>query len=150
MAGFDVEFGTDIMDAFLKTDVEALCEEMINESAPIMVESMRREVEAVAGDYSTGEAAKSISARKAKKVKNGGWISFVGPSGYSNHTFRAGKNKKRTYKVSNALKLIWKNYGIPGIQAARPFLERATQKAEKDVLKSMQEIYNKRTGGNGI
>lgn len=46
----------------------------------------------------------------------------------------------------NALKAVWKEYGIAGRQPARPFLANATRNAEETVLTKMQEVYKKRMG----
>lgn len=149
MAVFEMGFPADFMENLLQTDSEALCEEMLRESAPILEESMKKHISSVMGDYSTGEAAKSIKARKPKKARNGAYIVNVCPTGYSAHTYNAGKAGQRKYKVSNALKLIWKEYGIPGKQVPRPFVVKSVNGARNKVLQKMQEVYNRKAGADG-
>ena len=146
MSAFEVEFPDDILSGLLETDSQKLCEEMLREAAPLMVEAMKKNVTEAMGEYSTGEAVDSIRATKPKKAKNGAFITNIRPTGYSNHTYtRAGQKVSRKYKVSNALKLIWKEYGIPGHQPARPFLTRTINTSQKSILAKMQETYERMT-----
>lgn len=147
MAKFDIDFPDDFMENILLTDSDALCKEMLKEAAPILESSMQENVSVTLGDYATGDAVKSIKARTPKKAKNGAYIVNVCPSGYSFHTFSKGKQKARKYKVSNALKLIWKEYGIVGKQLPQPFLTRSVNDAREKVMQKMQEVYNKRVKG---
>ena len=147
MAKFDIDFPDDFMENILLTDSDALCKEMLKEAAPILESSMKENVSVTLGDYATGDSVKSIKARTPKKAKNGVYIVNVCPSGYSSHTFSKGKQKARKYKVSNALKLIWKEYGIVGKQSPQPFLSRSVNDAREKVLQKMQEVYNKRVKG---
>ena len=128
MAKFDIDFPDNFMENVLMTDSDMLCKEMLQEAAPILESSMKENVSVTMGDYSTGDAVKSIKARKPKRAKNGAYIVNVCPSGYSSHTFK-GKQKARKYKVSNTLKLIWKEYGIAGKQLPQP-LQKPPQRAE--------------------
>lgn len=91
----------------------------------------------------------SIKGSKPKKVTSTDcWIVNVGPRGYSNHTYHAkrtgGKKSKQSYKVSNALKAIWKEYGIPGHQSAQPFIQKAANQARPRVEKIIEDSFNKR------
>ena len=94
-------------------------------------------------------AARNFAFSKAKRTKDGSaYITTVGPRGYSNHMYYDKKGqKKRKYKVSNALKAIWKEYGIAGKQAPRPFIANATRNAEEKVMNKLQEVYRNKTGG---
>lgn len=142
---FPEELPTELMEP---TDVDELCEAMLRGAAPLLEREMKREINRVTSkEYSTGAAAESIKCKSPRKYRNGDWTISITPRGYSKHTFRTGNGKKRTYEVSNALKLIWLNYGIPGHQVARPFLTRAMDNARKSVIEKMQEIYNKKVGG---
>ena len=89
----------------------------------------------------------SIKAGKPKRTKTDAWIINVGPTGNSkHHYYRKGGKKKRAYSVSNVLKAIWKEYGIPGRQAPKPFFESAKNAAQNAVTKKIQEIYNRKVG----
>ena len=92
----------------------------------------------------------SVQAQKPKKCKNGAWIVHIGPTGNSKSHYYAKNGKgirtKRKYPVSNILKAIWKEYGIAGKQAARPWLTKAKNDAEKAVESKMQEVYNRKVG----
>ena len=75
----------------------------------------------------------------------------MGPSGYSKtkeyiQKDGTGKRTTRKYPVSNAVKAIWKEYGIPGKEPARPFLTKAKNDVENDVMNRMQEVYNRKVG----
>lgn len=69
------------------------------------------------------------------------------PHGYSTHYFYGGKNHNRKYKLSNAAKVIFLEYGTSR-EPARPFITKATNSAKEEVLRKMQEIYERKVGGN--
>ncbi len=76
-----------------------------------MKQSCRRVIE----HSGESELVESIKSNKPKRTKTDAWIVNVGPRGYSKKkTYRSGKGKARKYRVSNALKLIWKEYGVAG------------------------------------
>ena len=54
--------------------------------------------------------------------------------------------ESRKYRVSNALKLIWKEYGVAGRQPARPFLTSACNAVRGAVMEKMQKVYERKTG----
>lgn len=149
MADFDVTFPEDFMCELLNTDCDEICLEALSEAAPILVDSMKKSARAAVLHEGESEMVESIAFSKAKKTKDGSaYITTVGPRGYSAHTYYDKKSrKKRKYKVSNALKAIWKEYGIAGKQAPRPFLANATQNAAENVINKLQEVYRKKTGG---
>lgn len=146
MARMEIDFPEDLFGGLLNQNTEELCREMVDAAVPIMEESLKKEVQSVIGHGGDSELVKSIKGSKAKVSKNNAVISFVGPKGNSRHHYFGGAKKDRKYKVSNALKAIWLNYGRRG-QPARPFINRATMNAEKKVLAKMQEVYDRRTGG---
>lgn len=151
MAGFDMEFPDDLLSGLLNTPFETICEEALNEAVPILEKSTKEEVKKVLEHDGDSELVNSFKAGKAKKAKNGAWIVNVSPKGYSKtHIYTAkngkGERTKRKYPISNALKAIWKEYGIAGQQAAKPFLGKATRNAEKNVLDTMQKVYEKKVG----
>ena len=59
--------------------------------------------------------------------------------------YRKAKSGKRFRKetVSNALKAIWKEYGIAGQQSPRPFMTAATNSVRTIIMEKMQEVYDK-------
>lgn len=150
---FDSEFDTNVLMQLFETDSEELCEEMLNESAPFLEDSIKKELRANLYHDGDSELIDSISAGTAQKTKDGSaFIVNVTPKGYSqikvyiDKRTRGHERKIRRYKVSNALKAIWKEYGIPGKQVPSPFFEPARRKAEKQVLAKMQEVYERKTG----
>ncbi|MBD5480220.1 MAG: hypothetical protein HDR14_13175 [Lachnospiraceae bacterium] len=150
MADFDVTFPDDFMGELLDTDCSEICLTALSEAAPILVDSMKKSARAAVMHEGESEMVDSIAFSKAKKTKDeSAYITTVGPRGYSDHTYYDKKGrKKRKYKVSNALKAIWKEYGIAGKQAPRPFLANATQNAAEKVINKLQEVYRKKTGGH--
>lgn len=152
MALFEVDFPDDFLSELTDVSFEMIAEEALTEAAPVLEESMKKSAAGVIehGNPSDSEMVKSIKASKPKATKTDAWIVNVGPRGYSNHTYHAqGRPSKRAYKVSNALKAIWKEYGIahPGhFQPPRPFIERATKDASDEVAKRLQEVYDRKTG----
>ncbi len=149
MAEFDLNFPDDILGGLLDNDAESICVDAIKEAAPILVESMKKSARAAVLHEGESEMVNSIGASAPKRSKDGSAIiATVGPRGNSNHYYHDKKSKKkRKYKVSNALKAIWKEYGIAGRQAPRPFIANATKNAEEAVMQKLQESYNKSTGG---
>lgn len=144
MANFDMNFSEDFLKELLESDIDNICEEALNDAAPILVESMKSAVKTAIIHDGGSEMVESIKQSKAKKTKTDAWIINVGPHGVS---------KKKVYKkgdakepVSNALKAVWKEYGIPGKQAATPFLTTATNNAKEQVITKIQEVYNKKVG----
>lgn len=153
MAEMELNFGDDFLKDLLETDSEKLCEEMLNASVPILEESVKRELKSRIKHEGDSELVNSIKANRAKKTKDGSaFIVNVTPKGYSqtkeyiDKRTKRKEKKPRKYKVPNALKAIWKEYGIPGKQAPTPFLGRATRNVEKEVTAKMQEVYERKTG----
>lgn len=150
MAKFDLNFPKDLLGDLLDNDAEGICVEAIREAAPILVGSMKKSAQAAVLHEGESEMVQSITASVPKRTRDGSAIiATVGPRGYSDHYYYDKKSKKkRKYKVGNALKAIWKEYGIAGKQAPRPFITTATKDAEEAVIQALQDSYNKRTGGS--
>ena len=147
MAQMEIDFPEDMLNGLLDVDAEDLCKQMIDSAAPIMEESMKKEMRSVIQHSGDSELVDSVKTSKAKKAKNGAIIAFTGPKGNSkNYYYRNGK-KGRRIQVSNVLKAIWLNYGRVG-QPARPFLTKATNNAQQKVLEKMQQTYDRLTGGS--
>ena len=138
MAQMEIDFPEDMLNGLLDVDAEDLCKQMIDSAAPIMEESMKKEMRSVIQHSGDSELVDSVKTSKAKKAKNGAIIAFTGPKGNSkNYYYRNGK-KDRRIQVSNVLKAIWLNYGRVG-QPARPFLTKVVNNAHQKVMEKMQQ-----------
>lgn len=151
MAQFQMEFSDDFLDGLLSTDFDEIAEEALTETIPILERSMKSEVKKTIQHDDDSELVNSLKASKPKKTKTDAWIATVTPRGYSSTKIYTAKNgmgqkTKRKYKVSNALKAIWKEYGIPGKQPPRPFIAAAANAVEKEISSKMQEVYNRKVG----
>lgn len=150
MALFDVEMPEDFMSDLLGAEFDILAEEMLTESAPIYKDSIQKSMKSSLIHDGESEMVDSVKASKPKKCNNGAWIVRIGPTGNSKHVYVVknghGQRTKRTYPVSNILKAIWKEYGIAGRQAARPWLQKAKNDAQQEIMDRMQEVYNKKVG----
>ena len=146
MAQMEIDFPEDMLNGLLDVDAEDLCKQMIDSAAPIMEESMKKEMRSVIQHSGDSELVDSVKTSKAKKAKNGAIIAFTGPKGNSkNYYYRNGK-KDRRIQVSNVLKAIWLNYGRVG-QPARPFLTKSVNNALQKVMEKMQQTYDQLMGG---
>jgi len=151
MALFEVDFPEDFLSGLLDSEFEDIAKEALEETAPILTESMKKEIRSTVKHKGESELVDSIQATKPKRTKTDAWIANVTPKGYSDtkvYTAVDSKGRKthRKYPVSNALKAIWKEYGIPGKQAPSPFLDKATRKVRQKVMNRIQEVYNRKTG----
>lgn len=147
MALFEVEFPDDFMSDLLNTDFEEIAKEALTESAPLLETSLKQSCRQVIDHSGESELVKSIKRGKPKKTKTDAWIIHVGPKGNSKtKVYKKGKNKSRKYPVSNALKMIWKEYGIAGKQPAKPFIQNACNNAQGTVMQKIQKIYNQKVG----
>lgn len=147
MAGFEIfDERTDLDDLF-DMDFEEMAMEALQEAAPILEKSVKNAVRASIQHEGDSELVKSMKTNRPKRAKNGAYIVNVTPKGYSKiKTYHAKKNK-RTYPVSNALKAIWKEYGIAGRQPPSPFLAKAANDAKNDVLNAIQRKFDEKAGG---
>lgn len=151
MAEFNIEFPEDFMSELLNTDFAEIAKEALAESAPLLEKEMKKSCTTAIMHDGDSELVDSITAGKPKATKTDAWIVNVSPKGYSStkkYTAVNGRGQKRhrKYPVSNALKAIWKEYGIPGRQAPRPFLARAKNAAERAVIQKIQDVYNRKVG----
>ena len=127
-----------------------IAEEALTQSVPILESTMRSAAAACINHDGESDMVNSIKGSKPKKVASTDcWIVNVGPRGYSNHTYHAqrtgGRKSKQTYKVSNALKAIWKEYGVPGRNIpAQPFMQKAANQARTRVEKIIEDSFDKR------
>lgn len=145
MAHFDIY--TDNFN-WLDMDFDEPAEKALNESVPILEGTMRSAAAASVKHDGDSAMVNSIKGSKPKKsAATDCWIVNVGPRGYSSTKTYHGKRKngksKQTYKVSNALKAIWKEYGIPGHQSPQPFIQKATNQAQARVERIIEDAFNK-------
>ncbi|MBQ0113997.1 MAG: hypothetical protein KBT03_12780 [Bacteroidales bacterium] len=148
MASMDI-YNDISFEQLFQLDFAGLCTEALNEAAPILEANMKKTARASILHEGESEMVNSIKASKPKKSKNGAYIVNVGPRGYSSVKIYRAKNSKgvrtgRKYSVSNALKAIWKEYGIPGRQAPRPFMTAATNQSESQVLEIIQRKFDQK------
>lgn len=154
MAAFEIDFPEDFLSQLLNTEFEEIAREALAEAAPILEENLKKEVRKAVMHEGESEMAESFKANKPKRTKTDAWIVNVTPKGSSKtkvYTRRGGRGQQteRKYPVSNALKAIWKEYGIPGRQAAKPFITAAVNKSRTQVMEKMQEVYNRKVEQNG-
>ena len=135
---FNVEFPDNLFDAEFLSDEKL--DAALEKVAPDLVRAMQSQINAVTTEKSTGEAANSIKANKPKTDKQGRRYISVTPHGYSTHTFNRGSRK---YKITNAIKLIWLQHGIPGRQEAKPWLLKAQHKCEDAITKALENEITK-------
>lgn len=149
MAAFEVDFPEDFLSGLLDTDFDDIAEAALKEAAPILEASMKKSCQGAIMHEGDSELVKSIKSSKPKKTKTDAWIVNVSPKGYSNVKVYHHAKTGRTYPVSNALKAIWKEYGIPGRQPPRPFIAAACNDVRKSVMAKTQEVYNRKVGADG-
>ncbi len=148
MAQFEIDFEDDFLSGLLESDFDDIAKEALEETIPILESSMKNAVQKSIQHSGESELIESMKASKPKKTKTDAWIATVTPKGYSTTKVYTvnGKKSKRKYKISNALKAIWKEYGIPGRQPARPFIASATNSVKHEINEKMQELYNRKVG----
>lgn len=144
MAEFDIEFPEDFLSGLLDTEFSEIAEEALKEAAPMLEESMKKSCTNVIEHEGDSELVNSITAGKPKRTKTDAYIVNVSPKGYSKTKTYNHQETGRTYPVSNALKMIWKEYGIPGQQIAKPFIANACNSVRESVVNKMQEVYNRK------
>ena len=128
MAKFDIQGIDDLMDELSYLDVERIAPMMLEEAEPILTKEV---VKQVGKHRDTGDMVESIKSTGAERTKNGYYLA-VRPTG---------KDRKG---VRNMEKLAYLEYGT-GREAARPVLTKAVHAAEEEVLKKMQEVYDRET-----
>ena len=147
MAEFEIDFPDDFLSELLDTDFDEIAEEALQEAAPLLERSMQTSCRRVIEHEGDSELVKSITAAAPKKTNTDAWIVNVGPKGYSKTKKYHHQVSDREYPVSNALKAIWKEYGIAGQQAAKPFITPAVNSVRDAVMNKMQEVYSRKVGG---
>ncbi|EOS49327.1 hypothetical protein C809_01923 [Lachnospiraceae bacterium MD335] len=146
MAKFEIFDGRTDLDELFDIDFGEMAEEALLEATPILEKSMKKAIQASIQHEGDSELVKSIKPNKPKRAKNGAYIVNVTPRGYSKIKRYNAKKGKRKYPVSNALKAIWKEYGIAGRQPPSPFLAKATNDAKNDVLNAIRKKFDEKAG----
>jgi len=141
-------YPTDAFKDLWDLDFGGMAEEALTEGSEVLLNTLKKNAQNVIKHDGDSEMVNSIKANKPKKAKNGAYIVNVFPSGYSSSKVYYQKNKtksnKRKYKVSNALKAIWKEYGIDGHQEAQPFITPSVIETEKQIQDIIQKSFDKR------
>ena len=148
MAGFEIDFPDDFLSELLDMDFDEIAEEALHETAPLLEAFMKQSCKAVITHEGESELVDSIKSSKPKKTKTDAWIVNVSPKGNSKTKVYHHTRTGRKYPVSNALKAIWKEYGIPGRQPPKPFITSACNKVRDSVMAKMQEVYNRKVGAD--
>lgn len=147
MASFSIDFSEDFLSSLLGTEFDEIAEEALTEAAPILAASMKRSCRDAIRHEGDSELVDSIKAGRPRRTRTDAMIVTVQPKGNSKvKVRRTGKKKERTEPVSNVLKAIWLENGIPGHQSPRPFLTAATNDARAAVEKKLQEVYDRKVG----
>lgn len=118
-------------DLRIELDMESLIPEALEEGAQVLADETKSAIRSVIRhpDRSTGDLVASVTAKKGKKVKGGGYFAAVAFQG-------TGRNGTR-----NGLKAAELEYGNSR-QIATPFADRAVHAAESRVT----EIVEKKLG----
>ena len=137
------------LDGLWSISFDEICQEALSESVPILEGTMRSAAAASVKHDGDSAMVNSIKGSTPKKsAATDCWIVNVGPRGYSStksyHAKRKGGKSGQSYQVSNALKAIWKEYGIPGHQSASPFMDKAANQARGRVEKIIEDAFEKR------
>lgn len=118
--------------------------DMVAAAGPYLVESTRKAADSVVSHEGDSEMVKSITMSKPKKGKYGDYIVSAYFKGSSKTKFyKHTKTRRGKYAVSNGLKAVWKEYGIPqrGIPA-QPFIDKALHDAETAAIEAMERVFD--------
>ena len=103
---------------------------MLEEAAPILEKEVVKQASA---HWASGDMVKSIKKTGASIGKTGGYYLAVRPTG---------KDKKG---VRNMEKMAYLEYGVKD-RPAVPVLTTAVRNAEPEVMKKMQEVFDREVG----
>lgn len=144
MADFQLDFDDSIFKGLEKlSDTEAVSEKMLKEASPIVVSSMKSELNI---HRQTAELVNSVRPTKPKRNKSGDNVVVVRPTGKSTTTIaKSGKTYVRKKAVRNMEKLASLEFGNSHGQKPMPIIEKAVKSTEEAVLDKMNEVYNRET-----
>ena len=145
MASFNTLYIDDIIDSFekLANTPEETINEMLIASGDVLVKEQKLTAEAK-GLQHTGKMISSIDRDNKVREERGGTakIITVYPRG-THHIYKARKGGNKVAR--NADVAFVQNYGAPlkNIKATH-FIDEANEKAEPEIYKTQEEIYNKK------
>ena len=144
MADFQLDFDDSIFKDLEKlSDTEAVSEKMLKEASPIVVSSMKSELNI---HRQTAELVNSVRPTKPKKNKSGDKVVVVRPTGKSTTTIaQNGKAYTRKKAVRNMEKLASLEFGNSHGQKPTPIIEKVIKDTEKAAFDKMSEVYNRET-----
>jgi len=150
MALFDLQ----IPDSFEKTlgrlaDVEKFAPAMLEAAAPILEKEMVSGIVDAAASGGSGFVAHSVKIGKPKyRKKDGSWYISVYPTGTSSkyHDKQMRVISRGSSRPRNAEVAAYLEYGT-STMSGKPFMTKAKKNAEPEVLKAMQEVYEKEAIG---
>lgn len=132
MGSFDFSIPDDFIRQLEQAaNVEELSKKMLNEAAPIVVEEMKKECEKHTRTRQMKDSVKQTV--KAGASKQGGYITVVRPHG------------KDDKGIRNMDKLAYNEFGTSK-QPADPLMKRVLIHSENQVIRKMQEVYNREVG----
>ena len=113
---------------------DSVIEGMLNAEADIIVAEQQRQVGTQwQGQYSEKISAESIKKGKVKKDRDGRSLSI-----YPQGTRKRGKQSTRNAEIA-----FINEYGAPGRHiAARPAIDAANKKKEKEAIDAGERVYN--------
>lgn len=141
MAAFDFDFSNPF-EKVTSEQIDSMAEEIINEALPVVKENMKQ---TLSSHKDTGDLIDSVSIRKAKKSKGGGYSGSVYFKGYDRNG-HPNNVKAAALQYGNRQGAKHSTNGGKG-QKASPFLEAVKVKSEREVQKIGETIVAKRMGG---
>lgn len=146
MAGLNLEIPDDLLKELLDKPFDKIAKTALDECAPILEKAVKSSMRRAVKHPGDSDMVKSVRKNKPKQTKTDAWIVNVYPSGYSKNSFnRYTGNRVKRYPVSNALKAIWLEYGRVG-QNPSPWLAPAVSNCSSEILRKMQDIWEKEVG----
>lgn len=136
MAKFTVDIPNDIHRQLQRiANLDDVAPQMIEEAAPHLVEAVKRRL---AVHRNTGALEQSVKFGEVKKARGGGYYGKSYFDGYDPATVTPSKPKG----TANAIKAMALEWGSTK-QAATPFLVSAKKDCEREVVDTMQEVFNR-------
>lgn len=150
MAQFSIE-GIDELIQYLERlgKLETVAPKMLEEAVPILKEEVVRQA---TPHWETGDMVESIESTGAMIGKSGVYYICVRPTGYASNAkkwqyarSKGGRRAGKRQKVRNMEKLVWLEFGAKG-RAATPVLTTAVLNACPEVIRKMQEVFEREAG----
>lgn len=140
MGKFDFEIPQDFIKQLGRLeDVDRVAPKMLDAAAPILERHVKAEC---AKHKRTGTMVDSVKKTKAKSGKKGYYVT-VRPTGKSTkYIDKDGKLRTRKVPVRNMEIMAHIEYGTKN-QAPKPILTKAVKDATPEVLRKMQEVFER-------